>query len=1529
MEDDLFPIEAEELDDVFPSDITAAVNPYTQRYTQDRAFYGTLAVEPMSGDEAFYSIFQRNQDLIANGREAIIEQQAANGRANRQTQANLGIQKDLLYTPNSSELIQAFENNRASMVASEQKSAIEKESMQRYQDLMIEDPYQAAIYVNRLAQGDLLDRQRDQAVKLAIFQREADKLRATFESQGFVGHAVDFLVSTVDVPLTEAARALNITKSATGEKQSLFALPSQKRAKEAASLWDTNLSVDEFDTIVTSAADRARVNSGVFKDNAGLAALEFNALRGMNNSDALTYDLFAGLNIATVPGVGIAAKAATNPVKFAKYLGNRTAAVRATAAEIIDPSNDVAQNALAVTHSLPNSVVPDMPGMVDPTVGLSGDVGRKVRDLQALKNDLQNIVTPDRAAPGQYAEAVVKKSEELAARFVDENIVDMKAEVDPQTGLRFINTYLGKTTGEGGYISEASMRHAAEARGFAPEDIAAYHGPDDRWYIKYRADVAENGITAPELKKADFPETGRVWGYIKNPDNSVAQAFSEARHLSEGARSRIQARIVTPLVREVKRLSKTEINDMNKVLIRGEQSQKWFSPEELHYEYERVRGSSPTDKEIVSYYAVKELNDLDWAIRNREAYVKRARQGYETVSITDGAEFNTGRRNGIVLSSNELSGKRIFDVEEHTSYGPGSNDEVLSQKLATGNYSLVRLEGTVSYADEHVKYVLVNNRSMTRGALETNQLGYRPGGHRLYKDKWFVKQANSLEFKDGTTGWNSPLTHIVAKTKGQADRWAAGMERARVAYNDLVAGRSDPATAELIISENTTLDLTKFDELVKSGAINRRHAFETLYDRTQPSEMTGVGTQNLWIDEIGDGTDQWYATNGRMYYSPKGDHLKNPFDEYAEILDPFDTLQRSINNALTTRALSDYTTYVVEEWARVAGPYIKKGSFGENPDKRRLFMDGIFDENARANQPEFIEALETNRDVIRRFMTTQTAEMHGKQMAMRRLAGWLESNRGPQKLVPSKAREYLAGKAMDMMDANPVAAVRGLVFDTQLGFFDPGQFFVQTQTALAAVAIDPVNGARATAMWPAIRLVGTNLKPQVLDYVAKNLKDIHGLDPEEFKAMIRTMMKTGEYDIGGDLIELGNWTNTVGGSAVVKGFNDFRQAGRVVFNEAEKMNRTVAWQLAWREVRAKQPKLNIETPQFMAAVKMRANDYGQNMRHASSAGWQKGVMSIPTQFMSYQMRLLENMLPDTFGGNPRFTGAQKFRLALSQAFLYGAAGIPIADWAADQWYQHRREDLTDDTWRVVTRGFWDNFFYAVSGGEADLDFASRAGIGQGWSQTIEKLVDLSQGSWLKIMTGPTGTVTGDFFDSFQRIALYGRAGIEGGLVTEEAFSLILGDLAANINTLERASKAEMILRYGKVIDRKTGQPIVSATQLEALAAALGIPLAAEQEIYSILDETFARKDDTKQVAGVLAKINDDFFRAMEKGDEKAMTNANNIRAAILQSYYDDPLKQQQIAEAAVKLQSYTTDRMGYAREQYQQILGKKPMSERQ
>lgn len=1543
-EQPLFPVE-QVSDDLFPVDIREA-NPYSDAFLDDRAFYGTIATSPVPGDEAFTDTIKRNKELIASGRENIISRKAETTRNKRALEANFGIQNDLLFQPDSTELINLFETNRQDLERTDQVAAIEKEAIQNLQDFMVEDPYQAAIYTSRLQEGDTLDRSRDNATKLAIFQREQDKLQKSYDDLGIGAKVGEFLISVIDMPLSAAGEVLNIEEAfVAGAERGLFTLPSDKINKQARTLWSSSTSVEEFDIAISQASDIVRQNSGVIRDNKGLAVQDFASLKGLNNSDALTYNVFTGLDVISLPGAGVIAKTVTTPVRTAKAVSNRAAAVRGAVDNVLKPSTDKVKNAEAIAESIPNSLIPDHPGMIDPTVGLSGDVADKIKQLARIKEQVIDIVTPERASPEQIAEAVAKKADELTNRFKDENIIDVKAivpesegipvssvqskfqlEVDPSTRIRKLNMYLGRKTGDGGYLSEEAARSGAVRRGFAVEDVQFHHNVDDRWYVKVTENVPENGIVAPALKETDFPIASRIGGWVKNPDNVTAQSFSEMRHLAEGAKSRMQSVIIKPLVRPIKKLKNKEIEDLGNILTLGEQQQKWFSNEELFFNYERMRGSGPNEKELLAYHAARELNDFDWQVRNRQAYVTRARNGFETVQITDGGTFDTGRRNAKIISPDAIQGKRIYDLEDKLSLPAGTADDQIKAKLDTGNYNVVKLEGVAEADGEKVKYILANKSSMTRGPLELEQLGYTPGGHRLYRDKWFVKQADSIEFNDGTTGFDNPLTHIVAKTEKQARKWAEGMEQARLAYLETVAGRMQLVEAERIISEGTSLNYSKFEEMVRQRKINPDHEFEVLFDRTQPTAMTGVGKSRLWVDEFQNGTEQWHNTSGRMYYSPKGERLKNPFDEYAEILDPFEALEQSINNALSTGAMSDYTTHVIEEWVRVASPNIKKGSFAENPDPRRVFYDGAFDENFARNNPSLHKTLEANRDVIKRFLGQQTSGMHGKEMAARRIAGWLETEGTVQKAIPETVRDWAAGKTMDMMSKNPVSAVRGLVFDTQLGFYDPGQFFLQTQTAFATVALDPVNGPGAAAMWPFIRLVGTNTSENVLDYVAKRSKIVHGMDIPEFKSMIRTMMKVGEYDLSGDIIELGHWSNSVGGSAVSRGFRDFRQNARVIFNESEKLNRTVAWQLGWKDIRKTSPELAMDSPEFVQAVKLRAADFAMNMRHASSAAWQKGAISIPTQFLSYQARLLENMLPKVFGGNPRFSGQQKFRLAISQAFLYGTAGLPILDYVGDQWKQHRGEDLSPEQWRAVSQGFWDTMFFSLSGGNLDTDFSDRAGVGAGWSQTIEKLVSGDLNSVLSVVGGPTGSVTGDFFDTFNRIALYSKAGIDGGFLTGEAFNLMINDLARNINSLDRAHKASMILRYGKIFD-KNGNPIVDATQVEALAAALGIPLREEREVYELLDQVYDRQQEVKDIAGVLAKINDDFFRAMERGDEKAMDNFGNLRAGILQSYANDPLKQQQIAKQALSIQSYSTDRMEFARQQYEKQLGKKVPTE--
>lgn len=1547
---DLFPVEQESEADLFPSETSVGTNPYTPKYTEDRAFYSALAVEGVSGDEAFEMIVSRNRDLIERGQEQLIENQAALERKGRTLEANVSIQKDLLFTPNSASLINLFEESRQATSAREERSAIEKEAIQRLQDLMIEDPYQASLFVNRVNSGDLIDRQLSHATKLAIFQREADKLQQMADEQGIAGKVLDFFSGAIDAPFASLGEVLNIQDEAVeGGERGLFQRPSSKVQSETANLFNSNISIDEFDERVTAAAEIIRRNSGVLRDNPSIAVQDFASLGGLNNSDALAYDFFTALDVATLPGVGLAAKSISNPVRFAKAVGNRAAAVRGAVGSITTPSTEAAANAAALREAIPNSLVPDLPGFVDPAIGLSGDVANRLDVIARVRAEAISIQSVERLEPSQFAEAVAKKVEERIGDFSDHNIVDVKqvapdasivadkaaVEVDELTGVRSFNLYLGRRKGEGGYITEKAAKAARTRAGFNEADAEIYHGIDDRYYLKVKTNVPETGITTPVLKIDELGNTGRIGAWFKNPDNSIARVFAEKQHITEGIQSRLHSAVVKPLLKPVGRLTKNEQKSLQTILALGEKEQVRFSQEELARHYENTFDRLPTPKEVEAYYNVQELQDFAWSVLDRNVFVDKVRRGFETVRVSDGAAFDTLRRNGRIAAAGKTRTNRVYDLEDQRAFAAGTNEAKFAEKMETGNYKLVELEGDYVFADEPVKYILAHKNSVQRGPLNRTQLGYVPGGQRIYPHKFFIKQANSFEFKDGTKAFRNPLTHFAVATEREAKELASKWETARLAFLDVEKGTISPADADIIISENLSLDYTKFEELVLKGKINKNHKFEALFDRTQPSEMTGVGENNLFIDEFDSGTTEYLTTRGRLYYSKKSDEgLENPDLERAEVLQPFKALEKSINFAINSRSISDYSTFAVEEWARLASPFIRRGQFSENPDKFRLFFDGQLDENFVKNNPKAAVTLEANRDTIKRFLGFQTGGMSRKEMAVRALANWIEDEArfaaDPRKLIPKDARRFAARKTMDLLDKNPANAVNAAVFHSQFGFYDPGQLFLQSQTATAALTIHPLWGARAAAMYPMLRLVSANLNEGVLDYVAKRAAKVHDLPVDEFKTMVRTMIRAGEYDIGGSALQYGRFHQSVGGAGVIESAAKVVGKGRVFFDEAERINRSVAWQIAWKETRQKLPDLALDSEEFIRTVKLRASDFGQSMRNASAAQWQKGAFAPATRFMSYQARLLENILPKQFGGNPRFSAGQKFRLATGQFLLYGTAGLPILDYAAEQWKQNRGEDLTPEQWRAVTKGFYDNFLYGISNGDLDTDFSSRAGIGAGWSQTIERLIDGTNNSVVEVAGGPAYSIGGDVFDSFRRIMEYSKAGLTEEDIGPEVFKLIVGDLAGNINSLERYNKAAIIWRYGKLRDKVTGQPVVDATDLEGFAALLGIPLSEEKDLFEQYKAVANRQDEIDNNAKLLVKFNTEYFDAMAIKDERGMKAALQLKAALMRSFADDPLMQQQIANRAVSIDARVIDKATYAREQYEKILGQQvPTDERQ
>lgn len=1106
-------------------------------------------------------------------------------------------------------------------------------------------------------------------------------------------------------------------------------------------------------------------------------------------------------------------------------------------------------------------------------------------------------------------------------RLVSDNSGEV--EVDPNTGIARVAFYLGRKSGSGGYTTERSALAAAKRRGFAPEDINIHQDASGQYFIKAYHPVDETASSIPasvDLKKEVTigKSLGRFTQFIKSPSNVLPDAWNQAKLTGVLQRTKMVSQVVKPLEKVI---SGADYPILRKVIDAGKSDQKWYNALELQAKWEENGGKPMTEKDLMGYYAYKELNDFNYQAFDRDAYITRARRGALTVQGKMKSGWDSGRMNGYEVPDPNFNELRILSLEDGRQLAPGENAEDLQKKFDTGNYRVVKLEGNVTYDDQPNKFIFGHKRDLTTGPLQRQQLGYVEGGNVEYKGKYFGKQDSTGHFEDGTSYLLNPITHVVGETKGEVQQWVNEMERARKAWLGLKKGTVPEDLAREAIEASPVENYEKWQQMVENGDINAKSPFQLVYDQglTEGQRSKALGTD--WTDKDLTPQDQYYLSRGRMYYSPRGDHLEDPSGNLATTLDPLKTIHRAAANAINTVAFADYNRKVVDEWARSAAPWIAgSGKMSTNA----MFFGGQVSEDLIKADPEMYTKLLVARDTHKRFIGTSLPGQQIKSMANRQMAEWVEDKGNKLK---SGMGTWAAKRIGDQSSRNPIEAVRGFVFDSLLGFFDPSQLLVQTQTAFAAASVHPVWGLRAAAATPGILWHMKNGSENLLDYVAQKTAAVHGFQPEEYKAMVRQLQSNSWLTVGGDYIQLDQYASKIYGSQLTQGLGSIREAGRWPFYTAERINRSVAYQLAWKET-AQRMGGDYTSQAFLDRVLQRADDYSMNMTSASKAYWQEGALSVPTQFLAYQERFLESVI-----ANPRWTAAERAKLAAGQLLMYGSGGVvgtgAILNYADDQYFQATGKHLDPVTWRTLSKGLWDTLFYYGSGGKMDTDFSSRAGTGAGWAQLYQKLSGgFGSSGFLDVVGGPTGEVVGDGADSVRTAMNYWQAE-QTGLPSAEDWGLIANDVMSHVSVYNRAHKAYTIYTMGQVSDPKTGAPIIQADKIDALAAGLGIPLRQETERWDLVAAQKDQEAYAKEVGKQIAIVRRNAFQAMREGDTIKSQHYSLIAQGLTMNLRDKPFLQQQAMYFADK-------ELGYNEEEWNKLVrdiynrtGQKPVGEDQ
>lgn len=1015
-----------------------------------------------------------------------------------------------------------------------------------------------------------------------------------------------------------------------------------------------------------------------------------------------------------------------------------------------------------------------------------------------------------------------------------------------------------------------------------------------QYFVKITRDMPEAGWLTGELKPEQMGFLGRM---ISRWFSSAARTGDPTLHgmaLEAGSYLNRAARHIDNEImgvfRQLPGKSKKVVRALGHLSAKREQ---WLTEEQIHVAVERGFGRRATEAELNAYKDLRLFNDMDWELRNVAMYVDGITKGKETVSFTTRwGEDILDEDVKIDYNMEVTPVERVFDVSRNKHYVHGRNSldtKTLTTMKNNGYVMMTFPEGFTLPEGVIVNKVLIKKSDVTIKPLKREQLAYAPGGHRMYTDRVFVKQGRKGRQVDtGTEYLLSPNTFRTASNIAEAKKWAAVMERARTRLKE------DPSTTAQQLDDEVFMNNTQsfpsgqeFLDGVTDGLYNLDNPFEAVFDRDLPSmyNTSGVDVTRMFNeDELG--INGYYRTTGRMYTSAKGEILRHTSGEVAEILDPYETLSRSLHQVTRQLGLYNYKVNALERFANTYAKWLDVDATKSSPVQ--VLTDAKVVDTAPAEIRNQIEAQRASILNVLRFETP--ADRHTRQMYQSLAEKVLGEG-------DNAFRKFGHDAVWWFKDNNPVSVLRGLAFDMKLGMFNPGQLLVQASTMFSATALSPKYGMMGmSGLMPMHAYILKRGSENILDTMVKRgVPKVMGFDSvDEFKEYARHAYRHGFMEMNGSHIMINNTGPNVHFGSFAEKQTRAREQARVFFYTSEIWNRLVAYRIAWGEARDRG--LRATDPQFNATILKLADDYSFNMTNESAAFWQKGLLSIPTQFWAYNMRMIEAMF-----GN-RFTPMQRIRLGTMQLGIAGTAGIPGLQALSEYIKQkHGQAPNIDSLTGLADRGLVDYINYQLTG--QDVLIGERVGTG-GWaSDTVKAIFGASEygaQSFDELLGGATWNITKKTSQTLWDLGKYAVA--ESG--DEQTFGSITKENMLNVlkevSTFGNTAKAIMIHQHGIL---KSNSGTVQASGLpegNAIYQALSFrPAKADEMSYMMA----YRQDKAEAVREWSTKLRNWRQEAITTGDyetywKKANVIINlipyedrrevlrNVNRTMDQSYYD-------------------------------------------
>lgn len=954
------------------------------------------------------------------------------------------------------------------------------------------------------------------------------------------------------------------------------------------------------------------------------------------------------------------------------------------------------------------------------------------------------------------------------------------------------------------------------------------------------------------------------------------------------------------------------------------------TPGEITDHYLKYFGHEPSYAEHQAYFAFVRMVEGDRILRELAEFRNRARLGVEqfSLSMRDGfgkdmttvkSGFFDGRvldhfpgGDGVLMVMSRRKGEEKIGNLGGAAFSP-KQIEKFRNDIAQG-----RLQAIEIYAPEHrplrdfsdiagneiIRYVLVETSE--RKPIEFNHVNRRGGGHFEYDYDHFIKQPNmyhQYENANGVKGrfksvyigdttfmplLNRAMGEDLIKHLHEIQRLIREglLEEAKnyteanlpIEWDQLhkmfkpgrdEAGKVVPPQLDLhekfyVVPKNrTVLDLNKdleakygksFQDAAKSGSLNKQ--FQVAYN----TERESAGLRH--IEDAG--------TQG------------NPLYKYApesKMVDPITTMNRALNRIVNTVFMDDYKIYAVEHWLREAETHLKASQSEIYSSPFFHFQNAIDKSAFKPGTPwEVVRNLLSNRYKITQFVGVPSSFDTAIHSAKQTLVDWSYRSFGPEasRNILEKSITIIPNWMLSHI-RDPITFMRSMTFHEKLGLFNPAQFLVQAQTYATIYSVAGIkNASKGTTAALLHQWTRLNASPEIINAMDRYAMKM-GWGAGEFKEAYEILTKQTAFEkVAGEYANLNTALKT---DFVGNDFKSFLNAGTFFFKEGERSTRLGAWYTAFKEFRDLNPTGPI-TKSDIGKILNRADLLTVNMSRASNSMLHSGVLSLTTQFLTYQLRLAELFMGTRLGATTAERMKARARIITFYSLLYGApsaigvTGLPFANSIRQEAIE--RGYVLGDNWlsTALDQGLPAMAAAHITGGGDwkkgnNYNFGDRYGS-PGFTQISDALK--SDHAWWQLLAGASGTTLLDQITSTSNF-FHSMASILKPRNEDKAFPMKLDDFVdvfKSISTVNQTWKLIMAINTGKWMSKNEGYIGDVSKANAAFMAMTGTNPQQQDDAYI---KASIRKDEEKMQKYILKEFIKEYRRGIQDAKEGNRTSA--------------------------------------------------------